>query len=70
MNYYKQYFDQPTINILAQIKFLLRILQSQGFDRRNLTFLLTMETILEKGDTKEPLRTKLLPLLQTNTETE
>ena len=66
-NYYRQYFDQPTINVLAQIKFLLRIIQSQNFtERRNLSFLLTMESILEKGDLQESLRSKLLPLLQSD----
>jgi hypothetical protein len=65
--HYRKQFDQPTGPILDQLKFILRIWQSQGHSKQVLPFLLMLESILEKGDREESLRTKLLRLLQTET---
>jgi hypothetical protein len=67
-NYYRKQFDQPSGPILDQLKFILRIWQSQGHSKQVLPFLLMLESILEKGDREESIRTKLLHLLQPEAE--
>ena len=69
MGYLERYFDQPTRNVLAEIKYLLRVLQAQKFSKQHLRLLLTLEAILEKGNLEESCRTRLLQSLQPDTET-
>lgn len=63
-DYTRKTFDQSVDVALAQIKSVLRILQSQGYAKRGLTFLFTLESIFERGDRDESLRMKLLRVLQ------
>src|SRR5581483_1501548 len=63
-DYSRRMFDQPTDPVLSQVKFALRILQSQGFKGQSIAFLLTLESILEAGSREEPVRTKLLRVLE------